>query len=60
MYPADGRKLPDIHAAPEALRGELNTKLGQFPLFRFWGPAADLIARFKREYAAAKARLGQS
>jgi len=44
MYPADGRKLPDIHAAPEALRGELNTKLGQFPLFRFWGPAADLIA----------------
>ena len=44
MYPADGRKLPDIHAAPEDLRGELNGKLGQFPLFRFWGPAADLIA----------------
>lgn len=44
MYPADGRKLPDIHAGPEELRGELNSKLGQFPLFRFWGPAADLIA----------------
>jgi predicted AlkP superfamily pyrophosphatase or phosphodiesterase len=44
MYPADGRKLPDIHAKPEDLRGELNGKLGQFPLFRFWGPAADLIA----------------
>ena len=44
MYPADGRKLPDIHAAPEALRGELKNKLGQFPLFRFWGPGADLIA----------------
>lgn len=44
MYPADGRKLPDIHAKPEDLRGELNSKLGQFPLFRFWGPAADLIA----------------
>ena len=44
MYPADGRKLPDIHAKPENLRSELNSKLGQFPLFRFWGPAADLIA----------------
>lgn len=44
MYPADGCKLPDIYAKPEDLRGELNTKLGQFPLFRFWGPAADLIA----------------
>lgn len=44
MYPADGRKLPDIHAKPENLRGELNSTLGQFPLFRFWGPAADLVA----------------
>ena len=44
MYPADGRKLPDIHAKPEDLRAELNGTLGQFPLFRFWGPAADLIA----------------
>ncbi len=44
MYPADGRKLPDIHAKPEMLRGELNSTLGQFPLFRFWGPGADLVA----------------
>jgi predicted AlkP superfamily pyrophosphatase or phosphodiesterase len=42
MYPADGRKLPDIWASPSDLRNELNQKLGQFPLFNFWGPRADL------------------
>lgn len=42
MYPADGRKLPDIWASPGPLRHELNAKLGQFPLFNFWGPRADL------------------
>ncbi|MBL26986.1 MAG: alkaline phosphatase family protein [Rhodospirillaceae bacterium] len=44
MYPADGRKIPDIYAAPSDLRDELNAKLGQFPLFRFWGPATDIVA----------------
>jgi predicted AlkP superfamily pyrophosphatase or phosphodiesterase len=42
MYPADGRKIPDVYADPEALRAELTSKLGTFPLFRFWGPAADI------------------
>jgi predicted AlkP superfamily pyrophosphatase or phosphodiesterase len=42
MYLADGRKMPDIWTAPSTLRDELQTKLGQFPLFRFWGPAADI------------------
>jgi predicted AlkP superfamily pyrophosphatase or phosphodiesterase len=42
MYPADGRKLPDIYAQPAALRDELNAALGTFPLFNFWGPAADI------------------
>lgn len=42
MYPADGRKLPDIYTQPADLRSELQSKLGQFPLFRFWGPAADI------------------
>jgi predicted AlkP superfamily pyrophosphatase or phosphodiesterase len=42
MYPADGRKLPDIYSAPGELRTELQKELGQFPLFRFWGPAADI------------------
>ncbi len=42
MYPADGRKIPDIYTRPADLRPELVRLLGQFPLFRFWGPMADL------------------
>lgn len=38
MYPADGRKLPDIYTQPGELRSPLQTELGQFPLFNFWGP----------------------
>jgi predicted AlkP superfamily pyrophosphatase or phosphodiesterase len=44
MYLADGRKLPDIHTKPAALRDELQGALGEFPLFRFWGPGADLVS----------------
>ncbi|MBI3269677.1 MAG: alkaline phosphatase family protein [Planctomycetes bacterium] len=43
-YPADGRKLPDVYASPPELRRELTGRLGPFPLFRFWGPAADLVS----------------
>ena len=39
---ADGRKLPDIHTKPMALRDELQRELGVFPLFNFWGPTANL------------------
>ncbi|MHC5025223.1 MAG: alkaline phosphatase family protein [Planctomycetota bacterium] len=42
MYPADGRKIPDVHTYPADLRDRLQAKLGQFPLFRFWGPAASI------------------
>lgn len=42
MYPADGRKLPDVYTQPAGLREELNAKLGTFPLFNFWGPTADI------------------
>ena len=38
MYPADGRKLPDIYTEPMELRPWLNEELGEFPLFNFWGP----------------------
>jgi len=44
MYPADGRKIPDHYAYPSSLRDELNDKLGMFPLFKFWGPMADITA----------------
>jgi predicted AlkP superfamily pyrophosphatase or phosphodiesterase len=42
MYPADGRKIPDIWTHPPALRASLQNKLGQFPLFKFWGPATSI------------------
>jgi predicted AlkP superfamily pyrophosphatase or phosphodiesterase len=44
MYPADGRKIPDHYAYPTALHDELDAKLGPFPLFKFWGPAADITS----------------
>lgn len=42
MYPADGRKIPDIWTNPPALRSQLQQKLGQFPLFKFWGPMTSI------------------
>jgi predicted AlkP superfamily pyrophosphatase or phosphodiesterase len=42
MYPADGRKLPDIYTSPAGLRDELQRDLGTFPLFDFWGPRAGI------------------
>ena len=44
MYPADGRKIPDHYTYPTELRDELDAKLGQFPLFKFWGPLADITS----------------
>jgi predicted AlkP superfamily pyrophosphatase or phosphodiesterase len=44
MYPADGRKLPDIYTKPPALRAGLQERLGQFPLFDFWGPRAGITS----------------
>jgi predicted AlkP superfamily pyrophosphatase or phosphodiesterase len=44
MYPADGRKIPDIYTHPADLRNALQGQLGQFPLFNFWGPATDIKA----------------
>ncbi len=43
-YPADGRKLPDTYSEPEGLRDELQQQYGQFPLFKFWGPGADITS----------------
>ncbi len=44
MYPADGRKIPDVYTQPAGLRAELSERFGAFPLFRFWGPAADIVS----------------
>src|SRR5690606_35526252 len=43
-YLADGRKVPDCYAHPASLRDELQAKFGQFPLFSFWGPGANIAS----------------
>ncbi|MCA9212772.1 MAG: alkaline phosphatase family protein, partial [Planctomycetales bacterium] len=43
-YWADGRKGPDVYAEPPTIRSELFEKFGPFPLFRFWGPVADITS----------------
>ncbi len=42
MYPADGRKIPDVWSHPADLRPALQEKLGRFPLFEYWGPNASI------------------
>ena len=41
-YLADGRKMPDCYSHPADLRDYLQQELGQFPLFQFWGPGANI------------------
>ncbi len=40
IYPADGRKIFDIHSWPYSIRAEIKRDLGEFPFAGFWGPAA--------------------
>ncbi|MBX2878620.1 MAG: alkaline phosphatase family protein [Granulosicoccus sp.] len=42
VYRADGRKIPDHYTHPADLHDELEAELGEFPLFKFWGPMADI------------------
>ncbi|XAL99730.1 alkaline phosphatase family protein [Phycisphaeraceae bacterium D3-23] len=48
QYKADGRKVPDCYSHPADLRDELQAStsegLGMFPLFKFWGPMADIAS----------------
>jgi predicted AlkP superfamily pyrophosphatase or phosphodiesterase len=53
MYPADGRKVPDVYTAPGGLRDDLQAALGTFPLFEFWGPRAGIRSS---EWIAAAAK----
>ncbi|MCH2136531.1 MAG: alkaline phosphatase family protein [Phycisphaerales bacterium] len=57
MYRADGRKIPDIWTQPTELRHAVQSKLGQFPLFKFWGPGADITS--SRWIAQATAHVEQ-
>jgi predicted AlkP superfamily pyrophosphatase or phosphodiesterase len=38
IYPADGRKIPEIYSSPTDLGARLAAELGTFPFFDFWGP----------------------
>lgn len=48
VYPADGRKIPDIYTRPYSLRDEITREIGKFPFATFWGP-----------FAGRKSRLGE-
>ncbi len=54
IYCADGRKVPDCYTHPADLRDHLQGELGTFPLFRFWGPGADIRST---DWIASAARL---
>lgn len=42
VYRADGRKDPDFYARPPSLHDELVARIGDFPLFQYWGPTASI------------------
>lgn len=42
VYRYDGRKQPDCYTAPAELRHTLTERLGEFPLFHYWGPTASI------------------
>lgn len=53
IYPADGRKVFDVHTQPMLMRDELKRDLGDFPFPAFWGPAAGIASS---EWIAASAK----
>ncbi len=53
LYPADGRKIFDIHTQPMDLRERIKQDLGEFPFRSFWGPAAGIASS---EWIAASAK----
>ena len=43
IYPADGRKIPDIYTAARGARATARPpSSAPFPFFNFWGPTADI------------------
>ncbi len=53
LYPADGRKVFDVHTQPMEMREELKKDLGEFPFPAFWGPMAGIASS---EWIAASAK----
>jgi predicted AlkP superfamily pyrophosphatase or phosphodiesterase len=44
VYHADGAKGPDVYTWPPQLKRILDDRHGTFPLFKFWGPTADIAS----------------
>jgi len=44
IYHADGRKSPDCYTDPPHLHDRLQGRLGEFPLFNYWGPGAGIAS----------------
>ncbi|MET0817517.1 MAG: nucleotide pyrophosphatase/phosphodiesterase family protein, partial [Solirubrobacteraceae bacterium] len=44
IYFADGKKEPDCYTRPPALHDRLTGALGEFPLFTYWGPTANITS----------------
>jgi predicted AlkP superfamily pyrophosphatase or phosphodiesterase len=42
LYPADGRKVFDVHTQPMGMRDRIKKDLGAFPFPHFWGPASSI------------------
>ena len=42
IYHADGRKSPDCYTDPPGLHDRLTERVGEFPLFSYWGPGAGI------------------
>jgi predicted AlkP superfamily pyrophosphatase or phosphodiesterase len=57
IYPADGRKIPEIYSYPSNLGDRLQSEIGAFPFFNFWGPAADI--RSSEWIAAASVKVDE-
>ncbi len=41
-YPADGRKILDLYSTPTGLHQAIESEIGKFPFFNFWGPKAGI------------------
>ena len=44
IYFADGKKEPDCYTWPPSLHDRLTGALGEFPLFTYWGPTANITS----------------
>lgn len=54
IYPASGRKIPDIYTEPYSIKDEIEKSIGKFPFSTFWGPFAGVDSRAGKAEAASR------